>query len=229
MRLHRPHAFTLIELLVVISIIALLIALLLPALQSARESARAVTCASNQRQIGILLHTYAADFQVYPSAATPPGGGNPDPFSFVWRYALHEAGLTPKTNYVSDKAMIGQGLACPSWVEGDRVHTYGYFWGHRSLGPAIGGDGEINNWRNVIWAGPDNVQQPSATLALADANNGHWQGHLTMTTGGDGFASLYPDRHQDAANYLRVDGSARREPADFLDVSNYQDMLRIRK
>lgn len=55
--------FTLIELMVCISIISMLIAILLPALSSARESARRVVCMSNQRQIGLALHAYAADNQ----------------------------------------------------------------------------------------------------------------------------------------------------------------------
>ncbi|MAE65766.1 MAG: hypothetical protein CMJ18_15970 [Phycisphaeraceae bacterium] len=54
-------AFTLIELLVVISIVALLIALIMPAVKRAREQARRAVCASNQRQLCIALHAYAAD------------------------------------------------------------------------------------------------------------------------------------------------------------------------
>ncbi|MEO0587612.1 MAG: prepilin-type N-terminal cleavage/methylation domain-containing protein [Planctomycetota bacterium] len=56
------RGFSLIELLVVISIIALLIGILLPTLASARASAKVTACLSNQRQLGVGVFAYAADF-----------------------------------------------------------------------------------------------------------------------------------------------------------------------
>lgn len=107
--------FTLIELLVVVSIIALLVALLLPALSAARESARAIQCAANQKQIGILFHTYAASHSDYlPLINT---GSVVSPNYVVWRYWLvrdkliaHEDAIGTPAWRAPTRAM----LFCPS-------------------------------------------------------------------------------------------------------------------
>ncbi len=72
---HRAVGFTLIELLVVIAIIAILAAILFPVFAKAREKARQISCASNERQLGLAFAQYTQDNDEYLPSATDGGGG----------------------------------------------------------------------------------------------------------------------------------------------------------
>ncbi len=60
--------FTLIEMLVVIAIISILAAILFPVFQKVRENARAISCASNEKQLALGVLMYAQD----ANEALPP-------------------------------------------------------------------------------------------------------------------------------------------------------------
>ncbi len=60
-RSNSSKGFTLIELLVVIAIIAILAAILFPVFAKAREKARAISCESNERQVGLAILQYNQD------------------------------------------------------------------------------------------------------------------------------------------------------------------------
>jgi len=90
-KIRNQKCFTLIELLVVVAIIAVLVAMLLPAISQAREKARRMKCMTNQKQVGVALYMYSAEYYgLGPYNRRESTSNWPSP----WQWLYHNAGWT---------------------------------------------------------------------------------------------------------------------------------------
>ena len=119
----RNHAFTLVELLVVITIVAVLAGVFLPVFGAVQENSRTAACASNLRQIGAALLSFAGENNgVLPLAGAnfpyqPPAQRNGG--ALGWTEQLEPYAGTDRAIYVcpSSKRLIANNV------------QYGYFMG----------------------------------------------------------------------------------------------------
>src|SRR5579883_1463235 len=130
--MNRVRAFTLIELLVVIAIIAILAAILFPVFAQAREKARAITCVSDEKQIGLAFMLYVQDYdETFPMFQYDllPLSVDPDGNSLrVWENFIYP--YIKNGDHGSDAngpATWGVGgiWTCPSFPDPTQTGTYG--------------------------------------------------------------------------------------------------------
>ncbi len=112
--------FTLIELLVVIAIIAILAAMLLPALKQAKKAARAISCASNLKQFGLVSEMYAMDNADVPIRSMASADTD-------YRKS-HYAKISPYFNYTpcnADSSVPDPTVPRTMWWCDEYITTYG--------------------------------------------------------------------------------------------------------
>jgi len=183
--MHR--AFTLIELLVVVSMIAILIALLLPALGSARDSAVRAQCASNQRQLAVLVTTYATD-----NKGLLPRGGRDNTYA-AGKYVEHTPFISSEFHtYILENAGVGDNptrgtegwydtgtspiLDCPNFTRGFQDKQVRYSSGVR-IGWVIG--------YQYLGSHPD-VEAFNRDIPIAGSNNSDWRTFINLSDDGTG-------------------------------------------
>ena len=117
-----PQGFTLTEVLVVIAIIVVLVALSTLGVSKLRSSARGATCASNLRQIGAAMLSYATD----KNGQLPPledRTGSGDGLKGIWTNIIANGGYLPKTNTKSGLEGTNASVwACPDCESTSRWH-----------------------------------------------------------------------------------------------------------
>jgi len=245
---HPPPAFTLVELLVVIAILTILLGILLPALGKARIVSRAAACLSNQRQIALALTMYCAEYREWvPREGTygsnPDHARDRLPWPVALRPYLDErAGPNVDLNDAFEVAPYYSDPARPP--DNHRIHYVNN--GARFVAPGVMDTrGNVDTRHRRGPAPLSRHDRPAETLYITcftDDPQGIIYSIFANTDHSDmAFAQMYdlwhpdhvilgppdsvllfdriaPNRHENGANAVFIDGHAR--PALYAELTN---------
>ncbi len=231
--------FTLIELLIVIAIIAILAAMLLPALNKAKQKSKAITCLSQQKQIGTAFIMYAGDYNDW---MVPVQKRNVLPNDGRWMYTIIPY-LGASTTVNPQDAWLGKRkiLICPETTAQSSVpdeillggylgtnylwnDLLGFYNATTGVWQPIDGGAKGGYWRKL-----SNARQPSKALVMVDGRpKTFWKGtYYFYSSVSDTFTkSCISWRHNGFDNGLYADGHSKSKNFRAINANDYTAEVR---